>query len=226
MRIKSFKNFFLFLIVLGLAACNPTRYVKPLKKDEQAVNVSLGGPMINFAGAPIPIPYTTISYGYGVTQNTTMFAGIHTTSALFGNFQTDLGAVRNLYYNENIRFGVSALGAVNVAVHKFKTGFRVWPQVDVNAYWNYKKEKESMLYGGLTNWFERQKTRAHGEPQNNFMLLNPHIGHVFNNGKWSFTAEAKYLLPSVSNQNLVVDYVKFFGKKGALGIYFGVQRNF
>jgi hypothetical protein len=66
---------FLFIILLAyfFQNCAPSRFVKPLAKKQQAASFSFGGPIIKFAGAPIPIPFTTLAYGYGLTNKITGF---------------------------------------------------------------------------------------------------------------------------------------------------------
>jgi hypothetical protein len=55
------------------------------------------------------------------------------------------------------------------------------------------------------------------------MIFSPQLGHVFERGKWNYTLEVKFLAPYLSNQNIVVDYVSPFGKRGAMGAYFGLN---
>jgi hypothetical protein len=63
----------LFFHILIFYSCAPTRFVKPLDKKQQAVNLSLGGPLIGYSGLTIPMPFLTATYGYGIDSTLTGF---------------------------------------------------------------------------------------------------------------------------------------------------------
>ena len=84
--------FLLFALFIG--ACSASRFVKPLNKKQHAANLSFGGPLIKFGTATIPIPFLTANYGYGIDSTLTGFASFNITSALYGNFQLELGATK------------------------------------------------------------------------------------------------------------------------------------
>jgi hypothetical protein len=219
------KPFIFFISLLFLFSCAPSRFVRPLKKGEQQVNASLGGPLIHFAGTVIPMPFTTVCYGYGINNGLTAFGSIHTTAALFGNFQTDIGVVKSIYINDSLSFGVTAAPVINLAAHKFKQDFKCWPQLDANVWWRYTK-REHFFYAGISNWVELQKIKAHGEKQPDFYFLNAQLGHTFVNKKWNFNLEIKLLVPGTKNTDIVVDYARLFGNRGATGAFFSVSRKF
>ncbi len=212
------------LLLLIFHSCAPSRYVKPLAKKQSAVAFSFGGPLIKFSGTPIPVPFTTLGYGYGLTENTTVYGNLHTTSALFGNSQLDLGATFNLYKKENA-FGITASPALQLAYSiGNKTSFRIWPSADINAYFHLTK-KPSYLYAGVNSWFEFSKLRAHNEDQKKHVIPNLQVGYVIVKTKWQHQFEFKYLGIGIPNLPGVVDYIGISGK-GALGIYYSLIRKF
>ena len=103
-----------FFIVIAFQNCAPTRFVKPLAKKENAIAANLGGPLIHFGKAVTPIPFTSIMYGRGITNSTTVFGSVHTTALLFGNFQTDFGICQRLYKNDSLKFGITINPAINI----------------------------------------------------------------------------------------------------------------
>ncbi len=111
-----------------------------------------------------------------------------------------------------------------MAFDRWDYNFKLWPQVDLNAYWNYK-QKRNFFYTGVANWFELSSTKAHGEDQNTQWICNLHVGHTFVRNKWNYNLEAKYLAPGIERLPNVVDY-KGFGSSGAAGLYFSVTRKF
>jgi len=218
------KYIFPIFLILVLYRCAPSRYVKPLAKKENSLALSFGGPLIKFSGAPIPIPFTTLGYGYGLTDNITAYGNLHTTSALFGNSQLDLGATFSLYKKEN-SFGITASPALQMAYSiANKTGFRVWPSADANIYFHPAK-KTSYLYAGINSWFEFSKLRAHGEDQKKHLVPNLQMGYVIAKTKWQHQFEFKYLGAGIPNTPGVVEYIGISGK-GALGIYYSLVRKF
>ncbi|MCX6311342.1 MAG: hypothetical protein NT084_06855 [Bacteroidetes bacterium] len=211
------------IILFAMNSCAPSRYVIPLAEKQKAITANFGGPTIGFSGAIIPIPLTAVGYGYGIDSNTTVFGNFHTTSLLFGVFQTDIGVCRNLYRGKN-GFGVSGNLVANLTFDKWEHNFRGWPQIDLNAYKKYNS-RGSFFYAGCDNWIELSKYRAHHQPQNVHLIFNAHAGITFVHSKWNYQLEAKYLAPYVNNLPNVVDY-KGISHHGAFGIYFGVYRLF
>ena len=213
-----------FFIGCVFQNCAPTRFVKPLAKKENAVAANLGGPLIHFGKAVIPIPFTSIMYGRGLTNSTTVFGSVHTTALLFGNFQTDIGVCQQLYKNDSLKFGVTINPAINMVFDKWNKNFRAWPQLDLNIYKDVFKQK-GFVYVGLTNWFELSSKKAHGEVQKNHALINPHIGITYNKNKWAYTFECKFLQMNKKNKPNVPDYVGI-NQRGALGVYLNFARKF
>ena len=211
-------------IVLSLflfAACTPSRIVKPLKKGENAVSGSFGGPLIKFAGAPIPIPFSTVSYANGLTDNITAFGGLHTTALLFGNFQTDIGICADVFKKDKIGFSITP--AIQTAVsYKDISSFRLWPSLDMNLRYELNK---GFVYTGMHNWFELNRTGVNNTVQERWLLPNYHVGFTKENTKWNHQFELKYLLPGQAIYPGVVDYIGI-NKKGAMGIFYCLTRKF
>ncbi|MFN8115746.1 MAG: hypothetical protein U0W65_06500 [Bacteroidia bacterium] len=221
---KSLSVICLLILLFVLQNCAPTRFVKPLAKNQNAISANLGGPLIHFGNAVTPIPFTSFMYGRGITNSTTAFASVHTTAMLYGNFQTDIGVCQRLYKHDSLGFGLTINPAVNMVYDKWNKNFRTWPQLDVNIYKDILKNK-AFVYIGLTNWFELSAKKAHSETQKNHALINPHIGMTYNTKKWGYTLECKFLQMNKNNKPNVVDYVGI-QQKGAVGIYLNFSRRF
>jgi hypothetical protein len=219
------------IVVVGLVLvvsvafhnCAPARYVKPLAKNEQAAGFSFGGPIIGYAGAAIPLPFTTLSYARGINNELTAFAGLHTTSLAFGNFQTDLGITYGFWKKENMGLSGSIAAQFATGIGKAKST-RLWPSADLNFYY-HPKGKNSYAYAGTGSWFEFAKTRAHGVAQETRSMQNMHLGYQFVNQKFSHQLEFQYVGAGRATLPGVVDYKGISGK-GAFGFYYGVIRKF
>ncbi|MCK6612020.1 MAG: hypothetical protein L6Q78_13380 [Bacteroidia bacterium] len=214
------------VLILGLIllqACAPTRVVKPLQKGEQQVSVHLGGPLLKFGGAPIPMPLSSVAYARGINDKITAFGSLHTTALLFGVIQTDIGICRELY-SHPAGFGISVNPVLNIAVDTWEGNKKLWPELSLNAYQSLY-QKKLLLYAGSSTWFELASKRAHGETQPNRALFHAQLGLQYQRKKFSYTLEGKYLGMGLPTQPNVVDYIGL-QNKGALGIYLGLTRRF
>ena len=227
------KQFFYFLVSLFfLGACAPTHFVKPLAYKQHAVTASLGGAMLHVPGvATIPIPNTTLGYGYGLKKDLTGYGNLYPTAAVFGVFQFDAGCTWRFWQNE--KMGASVSPGMNFLVDRFEKNAGLWPQLDANFYKDYFErsytskggksiQRKNYFYVGFSNWFQLKGTMTLGLKQENRLVFSPQIGHTFERGHWNFNLEAKFLTPYLSNQNIIVDYVSPFGKRGGLGAFFSV----
>ncbi len=210
--------------VLLLYSCAPARYVKPLSKNQHAANLSVGGPLLKYGTATVPIPFLSANYGYGIDSTLTGFASFNITSALYGNFQMELGATKQILKQKNYFPAVSFTPNINF-IYKNKDAHKLYPQLAINAFWEYGKRK-NFVYVGIDNWFELASKRQYDLQQKNHWIFMPMIGHSFAGKKWNFNIEAKIIAPNISNEKLVVDYVTPLNKKGAFGVYIGLTRKF
>lgn len=202
-------------------SCAPARFVEPLDKGDLAIGVSLGGPTIDFGG-PLPLPLSSIEVGYGIDSTLTVHGGWHTTAAAFGNAQIDAGITYQFLEQKKARPSLSISPAFNF-IYNFDSGdARIWPIIDVNAFWNYGKRR-NYFYAGLNNYIEPMEFKALDQIQTDRWILSPQIGHVFKGKKrpWRITTEFKFIAPYKNNVNAFVPYKSIFGEWGASSIYVG-----
>lgn len=235
---KTIKYFLFFGLISFVFSCAPSRVVKPLQRGEKRLGGSLGGPLIKYNGGVIPVPYTSVSYAQGITDSLTVYGAIHATSALYGNFQTEIGGTYQIWRNDSNTVGYSGNFTLNTAFNvnaprnidnsinppNSINSFRLWPQIDLNRYWVYNKEKKHMLYYGLSTWIETKARRQSGLRQTAWVFVNPHVGLTLNNNLYNFNFELKYLAPYMNSFNPVVDYVRPVGRYGGLGFYVGITK--
>lgn len=224
LHMRVLKIFTIIVTVFTLLACNATRVVKPLAAGEKQLGVGLGGALIKFVGVPMPLPLTNVYGAYGLKDKTTVFASLHTTALMFGVLQTDIGITQQLFKQKKFIPGISVSPIVNLLVDRWDKNFSMYPQLDVNAYWNYGK-KQHLIYTTVNNWYELRNTKAHNENQATHWLPSIGIGHQWCGNKLNWQLEAKFIAPNQSNKNIVVDYIGM-GDNGTFGLYFGVSRKF
>jgi hypothetical protein len=214
----------IFLVIFSFS-CAPTRIVKPLEKDEKLIGFNFGGPLIEFGGATIPIPFTSFYGAYGISEDLSVFGGLHTTSLAYGVFQTDIGVTKGLLKPSGWKPGVSLSPAMQLFVDRWEWNTKIYPELGVNAYWEYGEKTNKFFYMGIVSWFELQSRRAHEQNQTQRIIPNFQFGHTIERTRMNYTLEAKYFAPFTSNRDIVVEY-KSFGSKGAVGLMFSIARKF
>lgn len=229
----------LLFILISLAflwSCAPARFVEPLKKGEQVLSGHFGGPVAKIPGiGAIPIPFSSIGYGRGLSDQTTVFGNLHLTSLAFGVGQFELGASQKIWSSD--RMGVSSQLNTNLLFDFYTGANRIWPQLDANYYYKYgrqwKPEKldkmcavyhrnYNFFYAGISNWFDFYRTESQGRPNEQLWIPSLQFGHQWIRPKWSYQTEFKILAPLESNENIVVPYPSLLQNQGALGLYFGI----
>lgn len=217
------RSFILYTLILFFASCNVIRVIKPLEKGEKQLSAGLGGPGIIYAGAPIPMPLTSVNYAQGVDSNVTLSVGMHTTSLAFGVLQSDVSLGIRAYQSKTDRFGLTVTPGVHVLYDLYENNFRTYPQLEATTWWQYSESKQHLIYGGLGTWIELFKQKAHGQVQTNEVMPWITVGHQFNLERWSYLTEFKYLGFQHKTAPSVVDFVSP-GGNGTIGFYFGVSR--
>ena len=212
-----------------LWSCAPARFVEPLKKGEEVISGHFGGPMAKIPGiGVIPIPFSSVGYGRGLTDQTTVFGNLHLTSLAFGVGQFELGASQKFWSTD--RMGVSGQLNTNVLIDFYTGANRIWPQLDANYYFKYglrsyrigEQRNYNFMYAGISNWFDFYGTESQGRPNEQLWIPSLQFGHQWIRPKFSYQAEVKILAPLESNENIVVPYPSMLQNRGATGLYFGI----
>ncbi|MFM7024277.1 MAG: hypothetical protein ACKOXB_14995 [Flavobacteriales bacterium] len=228
----------LLLLVIFIASCAPSRHVVPLARKEHAVSVNLGGPLINYSGLVIPVPFTSVNYAYGWKKNTTVFGSLHPTALAYGVGQVELGLVHRIHYFEGSKLGLTTSPVLNFMIDRWEWNPRLYPQVDFNLYWNFAgdvahhcdcpgdKATSAFAYVGVSNWIDLHKTRANGEPQPQNWFLIPQLGINAGSRSWRYSLELKYMGLFTRNDNVVVSYYNPLSTTGTIGVYASVYKIF
>jgi hypothetical protein len=215
---------YLAILILLCAACAPTRFVEPVAKDHWDATASLGGPLITFDSLVIPMPLTSLAVGYGLTENTTLFGGLHTTALAFNDIQLDLGALRQVIAQDHLTPAISIEPVANIVYAMRDGAIRLWPELDANFYWHYIANN-NLIYVSSSNWFELSGTRADDAAQSNHWIKNFALGHIFDGEHWQYVTELKYLQAGTPNQPGPVEY-HGISSNGAFGVYLALTRKF
>lgn len=212
----------LIFVAAIFAACSPSVLVKPLKKGEQVLSAHAGGPMIQFAGIPMPIPLSGLEYHFGLRDRLSLGAGIGLTSLLFGTFQANASATYELLSEEHFfKTGLSAFAKGHFLLDKWQKNFRFYPEAGFHA---YRQTGNQRWYLGASAWFETQYAGRKRTSTNPWVPML-HAGWQRAEGKWRPSVELKWIAPGENSENLVVDYIGIAGR-GSLGFYLGITKSF
>jgi hypothetical protein len=218
---------FLSLVLLQLfgAGCSSTRLVKPLAEKELAVGFDFGGPIIDFSGLKIPIPFTSFTGAYGLDSTLTLFGSLHTTALASSVLQLETGVLKDIVRAKNGKPGFSLAGTGHWMMGLKDARFRFYPSLDLNLYWPYSRKHEHFAYMALNSWFDFWAEQAHGQPNKNHYLPSLSLGHTFVTKSMRYTLEARWLAPHLDNRNIVVGY-NGIAHQGSLGFYFSIYKRF
>lgn len=210
------------LIVLSaalLAGCSVVHGVRPIGKGAGSLDVSLGGPITEVFGAPIPLPLTTVGGTYGITDTTDVHAAFHPTAALmFGIGAGDLGVSQQLLAPQGARprlmvdLTFVGAGGDRLAGALPEGGFRFFMQPTLLAGWDWGKARRQTVYVGFTSFLE---------PADEFHQVSGFVlGNRFGFGRSHLDVELKWLDPWADATAIVPDYVSP-GQLGAVELQFG-----
>lgn len=203
-------------------ACSPSRHVVPLEPGEHSVSLALGGPLITYSDLVIPVPLSSVAYGYGLSKDLTLFGSVHSTALLFGVVQTDVGATYFFNHPPELSPGIAASFALNGAVDTWEGSAKIWPQIDLSSRWKYGNH---YIYGGLSNWFELASKRALGQDQRYHWIPGLFAGHLWRVGVWDYGLELRWTAPGIENTGTVVDY-HGISDMGSIGVQLSIGRRF
>ena len=133
----------------------------------------------------------------------------------------DIGATKRLYQADSSGYlpSLSSSFSVNSLLDLNEGEYDIYPQIDLNAYWNFGKADQHFIYLGIATWTDLKARKAHDEIQGTSVLFNPHLGTNFALKKWNLTLEYKVLGLGQSNQDIVVNYAKWHGERSVPGIF-------
>lgn len=198
--------------------------MQPLNKGQWQVAASVGGPVLEKESKPNVIPLSSVSVAYGFSQNLTAYAGIHPSTATYGIYQLDAGYSHELITPFYVQPGITYSIALNGFLDRADSETKVYPQIDLNAYW-LLPFRNDFVYVGISNWFELASKKAHEQTQDRRWIPGLHTGYTLQFDNWGLNTELKYLAPNANNQNLLVDYYSPTNH-GSLGIYLSLSRKF
>ncbi|HOM65761.1 MAG TPA: hypothetical protein PLI27_02620 [Ignavibacteriales bacterium] len=210
------KYIIIFIISLLLVSCSNSLLITPIEKDKHHIGINFGGPIVKVKKVNLPIPLSSVSHFYGIDTNLTLVNNLQIISAIFRTFHYESGLLFNIYDNYSSPIKISLMPYFSLMTNFNLPDTKIYPACNINFYHSFDKY---ILYTGTNFTFELSKTKAFNQKVENHILIAPYFGTIYQTNDFTYSLELKYLLPNISNKDIVVDYLSF-GSKGAIGIYF------
>ncbi len=198
---------FLILLPLLLAGCSTAHHARPLGKGNQAVHLSVGGPVAGIGTADTFAPFITATYKVGVTDRADVFVGWHVLETFVnnGNLYFDVGASYYLLDQKGALPGVSAAFTISPLITK-DAG---WASFDlsVTASWAIGKRERHLVYVGMHNFLLPVRTQFVETAQ---YVWAPYLGGQLRLGKKreiGLGLEIQWHRPYHDTSDAVVAYV-------------------
>jgi hypothetical protein len=215
-RAAGLRRVCLLFAVLVMAGCGTVAAVRPLRRGESHLALSLGGPVCRVAGIDVPLPYAAVRYRYGLNDRAGLYVGGHLLTAGFGVIGIDAGYSHHFLRQ---RGWVPALGASAgfAAFVEPGGGEAFFPQLDLVA--SYRLSGRFLCYFGSQSMYQFS-----ARPN---VVLAPFLGTEARLGRrFNLNLEAKWYAPTEETKPRNVDYRLPIGGRGAVGFVLGVGYGF
>lgn len=207
------------LTFLALAGCSTVHGVKPVGEGVVQIDASVGGPVTELFGAPVPLPISAVGATVGVSDRTNVHAAVHPTGlALFGLFAADVGASTQLLAPAGARprlmgdLTVVAAGG-DLAEDDPEGGFRAFARPTVTASWDWGRQGRSTVYAALGG-FVQPWPGPHA-------LGTVAVGNLWALGPHHLTTQVEWIAPYASSEPLA-PYYYAPGDLGAISVQLGL----
>lgn len=198
------------LFAVSLAGCGVATRVRPVPKGALVVEGSAGGPLVN-AGAPIPLPLSSVGAAYGLADRLDVQGHLQLTPlAAFGVWGADVGA-SYLAREQDAGIPTVTVGLRGYAFTDFKSG--LWPYLDASGTASWKLGERWTPFVTLTGMYAAVDRRV---------LWSPGAGLQVKMGRFDLSTELRWYDPTYRPGGTVVPWIAPSGA-GALGLVLGLQ---
>jgi len=202
----------LFSIASALSSCGVTQPVRIIDQGTTQAAVSLGGPLIPFAGMTVPTPYLNLGLIHGYRDNLTLTGNVHVTTALLKNAAFDVGAATRLSRESNGWPELTVKGQLYFFSDLERLdNARVFPMVTINA--SYLLGHSTLLYLGADQLIQFNK------PQ---YFFTPFAGTQLSlSDRSAMQIELKWMATNVNSAHGIFRGTGSIEDHGDIGIFFG-----
>ena len=192
-----------------LAACAAPYTVRTVPRGHTQVHVSLGGPLVDSLGPPLPIPAVILGAQYGITDDWNVSGMFHLLAALYETGGLEATVTRGILKQ---RGRIPELTASLRLTQLFSAeAYRIYPELE--AFVSYLFARRWLLYFGLSTlydffWEGDHHFRFHWAPT---LGLDVRFAR-----RYAVGVAFRWASPQMNTEDLVVDY----SSPGEYGIVF------
>ena len=209
------------IIVLIFSSCSTIRHAETLDEDEHRVGLSVGGPLFDNLGLPIPMPNVSVDYQYGITDDFSAGGAVYITPIIFGLFgMVELDAALSLLRQNGLVPNLTVNG--NIIIVTDFLDFRLYPQIGLIPSW--RLAPEVLLYTGTVLFFDFFPS-TEGIQDTSVVLPMFPLGVQLDLGQLSIVVELQYQMPLGSSLEKIIHFIGI-SDYGALAPYIGVNFSF
>jgi hypothetical protein len=211
----------LLAAALAGAGCSTAHTARPLGKGNQALHLSIGGPVAGVGRPKYYVPLTTLTWKAGLSDRADVFLGWHVLDTFVnnGNVSLDVGASYYFLDQKKARPGLSAAFTVSPLFNR-ESG---WASFDLQltASWAIGRKERHLLYAGFHNYFTPVRAQLVPTP---LYSWSPYIGGQLRLGPkrgLGLSLELKWHRPYADTSRSVIGYLGP-GNRGALAFLGGI----
>jgi hypothetical protein len=201
--------------IAATAGCSATAIVRPLPVGTSAWTASLGGPYVPNSVPTLVVPYATIGWQRGITNDLTVGGAVHATMAAFGVAGVDVAATRRLVAQDGARPELVGTLRGTLFSDGSGSGTRFYPSLGVVGSW---------AAGPRTLWYAGADATAQTGATPG-VLVAPLAGVQRRFGaNTAFQLELKWMAANVDSRRGVFEGESSIGGRGAVAVQLGVVR--
>ncbi len=207
--IKRLQLFFLAILITG---CGTVSTVRPLEPGQNAVAVSVGGPIVTLPGiGDLPLPYSVLRYRWGVLKSLEAHIGLHPTMLAFGTIGLEAGLSYEIIHGKKLLPSLVLGANPTFWVNPFNVAAGFSPEVE--AIFSWIVCDKLLLYSGGQTFFQLEKPYA---------AWAGLLGAEYRLGYAGVDLEVKWYSPTENSEYRVVNFPISPLDQGALGVVLGV----
>ncbi len=209
---RSARTLILLAVSVLAVGCSVTHPVRVLDEGATRVTASVGGPLIPYHGATIPVPYLTAGVAHGITPSRTAFGDVHVLMGTFGVLGANGGMAWKIRDEEGVRPEVTVLGQAYLFTDlRTMSVVRFFP--DAAAAASYRLGESWLTYCSVD---------IMGDPWQKRLLVTPALG-----GQWEgwtgirLQLELKWMAANIDTRHGIFEGKTSLSGHGAVGLFLG-----
>lgn len=193
--------------------CSATVPIRSLPSRSQEITGSIGGPFIELGSSNIPLPYMSVGYFVGATNDVTLGASVHLIPAVLGDAIVDATALYRIHKQTDLPEITASLQLGLMSDLRLLRSTRFIPTIGINA--SQEIGSRTICFVGFENTIQIASPSY---------IFSPYLGarHKFSDG-FALTLEGKWMAVNVNTAHGVMEGAGSVDDHGDIGIFLGME---